>query len=183
MEMAYKITDLKTFYRFFKDFIFNMQDSKKSQNIISKDLKKKIILAVTQVNGCELCNYVHSKNALKHGVTQQEMDLLLSGDFGKLSKEDADIIFFAQHYAEARANYDQEAYEKLEASIGDKKAKALLGIIRKIMVANTYGIAIDLLKMRLTGKRDKASYFIDEIGILFGAFIIYPFLIIQKAFK
>lgn len=181
--MDYKITDTKTFYSFFKDFIFNARNSKNSKNIISKEFKKKIILAVTQVNGCNFCSYVHSKHALKNGISQKEIDLLLSGDFGALSEQEAKAILFAQYYAESRASYDKEIYAKMETHLGKQKAKAVLGVIRKIMVANTYGIALELLQMRFSGKRDKQSHFVDEIGIVFGAFIMLPILLIQKAFK
>jgi len=183
MAMVHKITDIKTFYGFLKELIFNFKETRMAGKVLDSKFINKILLAVTEVNGCRLCNYVHSKNALKHGVNQEEIDMLLSKDYGALSKEEAEAIFFAQHYADTRSQYDKEAYEKMESHLGKEKSRAVVGTIRKIMFGNTYGIALDLIKMRLSGKPDKESSVLDEFGIVLGTFVMIPVLIIQKLFK
>lgn len=182
MAMAHKITDIKTFYGFVKAFVFNYNETSMAAEVLDNRFQDKIFLAVTEVNGCRLCNYVHSKNALKHGVGQEEIDMLSSGDYNALSKEEAEVIFFAQHYADTRGIYDKELYAKMETSLGEEKSKAVRGTLRKIMVGNTFGIALDLIKMRFSGKRDKDSSIIDEFGIVLGVFVMIPFVMIQKLF-
>ena len=67
-----------------------------------------ISLAVTQVNGCKLCSYAHAKNALKAGMTEEEVEFLLSGGFDNAPKEQLEALLFAQHYAETKGNLDPE---------------------------------------------------------------------------
>lgn len=180
MKMAYKLTNIKMFYVFLQALIFNFKEVRQTRPLISKAFQEKIILAVTQVNGCRMCNYVHSKAALESGVGEDEIKMLLTGDFEKLTQEEAEGILFAQHYAEARGDYDKSLYKKLEEDLGVDRAKAVLSTIRIIMVANTHGIALDLLKMRITGKADKSSTLKDELGIAFGMFFMVPVVFIQK---
>lgn len=182
MAMAYKLTDVKMFYGFLQDLIFNFKEVKRTRSLISRAFQEKIILAVTQVNGCRLCNYVHAKAALESGVGEDEIKMLLAGDFEGLTQDEAEAIFFAQHYAQARGDYDASLYKKLEDHLGIEKAKAVLGTIRIIMVANTHGIALDLIKMRFTGKRDKSSAIKDELGIGLGIFFMVPVIFIQSFF-
>jgi len=47
---------------------------------IHRKFIERIMLAVTQVNGCRLCSYAHTKIALENGLEQNEISALLSGD-------------------------------------------------------------------------------------------------------
>lgn len=177
---AYKITNVKTFYRFVETLMTNFNDTKTADLYLAPAFRDKILLAVTQVNGCRYCSYVHSKNALKNGVDEEEINLLLSGDFGIIDGKEASAIFFAQHYAENRGYYDEDLFQMMKNMLGDDKTRAVMGTIRKIMVGNTHGIAMDLLKMRLQANADENSHFKDEIGIFFGIFFMIPYVLFKQ---
>ena len=80
-----------------------MMRNKKSKQI-DQNFIERIMLAVTQVNGCEICSYGHTKLALEQGMSNKEIQMLLSGNTEGIPSEEATAIFFAQHYADNRGN-------------------------------------------------------------------------------
>ena len=66
----------------------------------SRALREKVMLAVTSVNDCRYCSYVHTGLALANGVDLGELRQLLdSGTFGDVDERDAVATLFAQHFA------------------------------------------------------------------------------------
>lgn len=113
--------------------------------VISKAFSESISLAVTQVNGCKLCSYTHAKNALKAGMTEEEVEFLLSGGFDNAPKEQLEALLFAQHYAETKGNPDPETKQKLLDTYGEEKTKDIMSHILIIMLANLYGNTMEAL--------------------------------------
>ncbi|MBN2604993.1 MAG: carboxymuconolactone decarboxylase family protein, partial [Bacilli bacterium] len=50
----------------------------KKNRLFNKQFKERIMLAVTEVNGCELCSYVHTKVSLSSGMSASEIKQILS---------------------------------------------------------------------------------------------------------
>jgi AhpD family alkylhydroperoxidase len=67
--------------------------------IIDMHFIERLMLATTEVNGCDACSYAHTQMALKSGFSKEEIDALLSGDKAFVVQEEAKAILFAQHYA------------------------------------------------------------------------------------
>ncbi len=75
---------------------------------------EKIMLAVTQVNGCRWCSYGHSKAALAAGVSPAELQALLQqADLSGFPEREAVALTFAQHYAESADQPDPAAVQRL----------------------------------------------------------------------
>jgi AhpD family alkylhydroperoxidase len=124
----------------------------KKEGLLDDPFIERIMLAVTEVNGCEICSYGHTKMALEIGMDEAEIKKLLTGDTSELSLEEVPAIVFAQHYADTRGVPSEEAWEKIVDYYGKPKALGILGAIRAIMVGNAYGIALSALRNRLRGK-------------------------------
>ncbi|MCA9903580.1 MAG: carboxymuconolactone decarboxylase family protein, partial [Anaerolineae bacterium] len=62
------------------------------QHRISKAFAERVMMAVTQVNGCRYCDFGHARMALKVGVTQAEIDALRLGDLQALPEAEAVAI-------------------------------------------------------------------------------------------
>jgi len=118
---------------------------------LSRAFAEKIMLTVTAVNGCRYCSYAHAKTALTCGVSPEEIDLLLSGEIGHVSPEEAPALFFAQHYAESGGCPAPEMVQKLVETYGQEKARDILAYIRMIMFGNLAGNTFDALLSRLRG--------------------------------
>lgn len=174
-----------------KDFFIYLVEGMRSLTALIKAKKNKLIddkfmeqimLAVTQVNGCRICSYYHTKEAIKSGLTKEEVDMLLDGSFGNIDEDEQVALLFAQHYAEAKGKVDKATYEIFYNNYGKTKALGILGAIRMIMIGNTSGIAGGALKDRFKGKKVPNSKFINEFFITIGNVLYLPFAIIIAIF-
>jgi len=145
--------------------------------VISKAFSESISLAVTQVNGCKLCSYTHAKNALKAGMSEEEVEYLLAGGFDNAPKEQLEALLFAQHYADTKGNPDPEASQKLQDIYGKEKTKDIVSRILIIMLANLHGNTMEAFKLRLRGHGIEGSSFWQELAVILNFFKIAPVLL------
>jgi AhpD family alkylhydroperoxidase len=108
------------------------------------------MLAVTSVNGCRYCSYFHAKQALKNGITSEEISLLLSGSGVNCPEDDAVAVIYAQHWAESDARPDPEAVQRLEQTYGASKTETIHLVLRIIRLANLLGNSWDYLIYRIS---------------------------------
>lgn len=177
-----RLTSTKVFYSYLSDLIGNFSTVKSSKSRLDEQFQNKILLAVTQVNGCRYCSYLHTKHALESGMSEEEISSLLDGEVGDVNDEESVALIFAQHYAETQANPDPDSVKRLFDTYGDEKANDILATIQAIMVGNIHGISVDLLQSRLRGKGDPDSSFWTEFSTAVGVILFIPYLAIQKLF-
>lgn len=128
----------------------------KKQGLISYPFQERLMLAVTEVNGCALCSYAHTKMALEAGLSSQEINNLLTGSNQEDTPEDElNAILFASYYAECRSKVDKAIWNKIVNEYGIEKALGILASIRIITVGNVYGIALGSFISRF--KKDKSK--------------------------
>lgn len=140
---------------FFSDVLFLIKNRKAlkkamSSSGVSPAFREKIMLAVTGVNGCKYCATGHSKWALEQGISQKEIEELLSGEFGKCRPEETTAILYAQHWAETNCHPDAAFEDKLINEYNEDKASAIKMILRVIRVGNLSGNAWDLFLYRIS---------------------------------
>ena len=143
------------------------------------DFIERIMLAVTEVNGCAICSYAHTKMALEAGMSNEEIQNMLSGVFDNVPTEEMAAIIFAQHYADCRGNPSQESWEQIVELYSSSKAKGILGAIRMIMIGNTYGIPWSSFFNRFKGKPDERSNVLYEISMMTTSIAFTPVAIIH----
>jgi len=110
---------------------------------------ERIMLGVTQVNGCLLCSFAHTKMALEMGMEEQQIEDLLDGELSDIPQEQLKAVLFGQHYAETKGRPSQAAWDEILHTYGEETAKGILGTIRIMMVGNIWGVVIGLLKDRI----------------------------------
>jgi AhpD family alkylhydroperoxidase len=135
---------------------------------------ERVMLAVTEVNGCGVCSYAHTRVALEAGMSGEEIAKLLSGEFEDVPKEELAGVIFAQHYADSRGNPSRESWERVVEEYGASMAMGILGAIRGIMIGNVYGIAWSSFFNRFKGKADPRSNLAYEAKIMTGGTLIIP---------
>lgn len=133
---------------------------------LDKGFGKRIFLAVTQVNGCRYCAYVHARTALAAGLSQEEIARLLSGEFGEVPPAKAVGIAFAQHYAETAGKVDPSAWDRLAAVYGPDTAQDILVSIRLITLGNLWGNTLDALLYRFRGQPAPGSNPFSELAVV-----------------
>ena len=153
------------------------------KDLISKAFNEKIMLAVTQVNGCRYCSWFHTRVALKEGISKTEIHTLLGGEFDGADEGEILALLYAQHYADTGGKPTVESRKKLCETYGRERARAIEASIKAITVGNIYGIAIDGLMRRLKWKRMKGSKLVNELGIVFGSLLMFPVALLHSLVK
>lgn len=117
--------------------------------VLGKDFVERIMLAVTEVNGCAVCSYAHTAAALRSGMDGAEISALLSGDDTAIRPEEAKAILFAQHYAEASGHPTRAAHEAVLTEYGPQRTRVIVAAIQVMMLGNVTGLPLSALIARL----------------------------------
>ena len=127
-----------------------LQDTVRSRRV-SRALGEKIMMAVTQVNGCRYCAYFHTRMALRAGVAADEIGKLLAAEIGDFPEDEAVALAFAQHWAETAGHPDPEAERRFREFYGPQVSADLLNWMRVINFGNLAGNTVDAFLSRLRG--------------------------------
>lgn len=180
-EFYKKIYSVQEFYPILYQGLRTMKymiKAKKDKSLQS-ELIERIMLGVTEVNGCEVCSYAHTKMALEQGFSNQEIQNLLTGTADDIPSDEMPAFLFAQHYADTRGNPTEESWNRIVSLYGENKATGILGAIRSIMIGNVHGIALSALFSRIKGKAIKKSSLSYELGMISSLIIYLPVAIFQ----
>lgn len=123
--------------------------------LIAPDFRERLMMVVTQVNGCRYCRVYHSRQALSCGVSEPELRELLAGSIpAGAPADELPALLYAQHWAQSGAHPDPDADARLEHVYDTEKAEAIRTVLRMIRVGNLAGNTADYLLCRLTfGRR------------------------------
>ncbi len=151
----------------------------KKHDLLSQQLIERIMLSVTEVNGCDICSYAHTKMALEAGMTNEEIQKMLGGIKDNVPPDEMPAVMFAQHYADCRGRPSKESWERVVEVYGLPKANGILSSIRIIMMGNAYGVPWSSFFNRFKGKPDKRSNLLYELGMVFCSIIFMPVALIH----
>ena len=144
---------------------------------------ERIMLAVTAVNGCELCSYAHTRLALDAGVSDAQVRALLGGVTTGVPDDQLPGIAFAQHYADTRGHPDPTAWTNLLDQYGMTHALCVLRATRMMMWGNALGIPLSSLRARLQGSPDPGSSLAYEIGTPLGSLLVTPVALVHALLR
>jgi len=130
--------------------------------LISTAFRERIMLTVTEVNGCRYCQYAHAKMALDAGLSQSEIETLSTGIFHHCPTEEVSALLYAQHWAEANANPEKETRHRVIEIYGQEKVEAMEQVMRMIRMGNLLGNTWDYFLYRISfghwGKQTDSEY-------------------------
>lgn len=179
---VFKINEqIKIIAKAAKGFVL-LRSSRKTK-LMNKKLKERIMLAITEVNGCELCSYIHTSIALKSGMTREQIKLILGGDTSNIPIEDAVAVMFGQEYAYSKENPSINSIDRLINDYGIQKANLVMAACHMITMTNGMGISMHLFLNRIKFKADKRSNIMLEIMIPLFTMILFPPLVIYNMLK
>ncbi len=172
---------------FYKALVLSFRSAKylrlnRKKNLISPQFKERIMLAVTEVNGCEACSYAHTKFALEEGMAIGEINAILSGDTKTIPENELIGIFFAQYYTDNNGKVSQKSWQSLVDKYGEESAMIILAMIRMMNVGNIYGMAYSALRDRIKGKPSGKTSLFYEISIMLSIILYVPAAIIHAIF-
>lgn len=156
----------KAFWDEFRYLLAHRRDIRRAMrgDLVPAAFRERLMLVVTEVNGCPYCRAFHQQEALKAGLTPEELQHYLAG----LIPEDAppreyEALLYARHWAEQDARPDPAATQRLFATYGEDVARAILIALRMIRMGNLLGNTWDYFLYRLSfgrlgTRRDEARY-------------------------
>jgi len=122
-----------------------------TRELIPAAFRERLMMVVTEVNGCRYCSYLHSRLALGAGVSHEELRRLLLGTIPTDTPQDELLaLTYAQHWAQSDACPDPQARQKLEETYGAKRAEAIHIVLHIIRMGNLLGNLWDNWLLRLS---------------------------------
>jgi len=121
------------------------------RELVSYAFRERLMMTVTQVNGCRYCRYYHIGESKKAGLTEAEMRDLLAGQIpADTPAIEIPALAYAQTWADANAQPPAEAVKLLEDTYGTEMADAIHIVLRMIRVGNLLGNTTDYILYRLS---------------------------------
>ena len=139
-----------------------------------RQFTERIQLAVTEVNGCALCSYAHTRFALEAGLSTEEIRALLGGVTQGAPEHQLPAIAFAQHYADTRGHPEAQDWQAVVDYYGEDEALSVLAATRVMMWGNAFAIPMSSLLARLKGEPHPESTLSYEILTTLGAVGVAP---------
>ena len=118
--------------------------------VIDAAFRERLMLAVTQVNGCRYCAYGHARQALAEGISAEEVEALGQGMFEGSPAEEAPALLYAQHWAEADGKPDPAVREQMVERYGEQVTEAMELALRMIRMGNLVGNTWDYVVYRVS---------------------------------
>ncbi len=174
-----RIHSVATYYRILDALVRGGIGALLRPRVIGKPTIERLMLAVTQVNGCRYCSYLHTRLALRAGVEAQETRALMAGELEAAPQTDHTALIFAQHMADTEGQPDSEAFDRVLAEYGPEATREITANIRAILIGNLYGIAFDSLLLRLRLRPISGSTLWRELAILVGSAIWGPVVVVR----
>jgi len=151
----------------------------KNSKLLDEQFVERLQLAVTEVNGCAVCSYYHTKMALRQGMSNEEICSFLSGDDNFIKPEEVKAIMFAQHFSDSKGLPKKYAYDAIVKEYGKTKAGIILAACQVILVGNMLGIPFSAFQSRLKGKTYKDSTLFYELGMLIAGIVSLPIALVH----
>lgn len=157
------------------------------KKIVDQKFIERLMLATTEVNGCDVCSYAHTQMALKGGFTKEEINSFLSGSEAYVKEEEAVAILYAQHVADTMGNPEPQTYNRLIKEYGTRNAGIIKSSITVMMMGNISGIPLSAFLRRVKGNPYENSTVFYEVSMILvqPVFMIaaLPHALARKAFK
>jgi AhpD family alkylhydroperoxidase len=115
---------------------------------IDAAFRERLMLAVTEVNGCRYCSYAHARAALAAGLTRADVEALARGQMEGAPPEQVPALLYARHWAETDARPDPEARRRVLETYGETTTRHIEVALRMIRVGNLTGNTADYLLYR-----------------------------------
>lgn len=112
---------------------------------IEPAFRERLMLAVTEVNGCRYCAWAHARMALAAGLSGADVDELAGGSLEGCPPEEIPALLYAQHWAETDAEPDQLARLRVVETYGESRIEAMELVLRTIRIGNLLGNSFDYL--------------------------------------
>jgi AhpD family alkylhydroperoxidase len=122
-------------------------------------LRERVMVAVSHVNSCRGCTFVHERWASRAGVTAEDLQAIGLGDLGTLDDRDRAAVAYAAALAESRFGGPIDADLAASAShhLTPGELAAVEAVARAMAVANLSANTVEGLLDRLGDRRNPVA--------------------------
>ena len=141
---------------FWADLKFLLRQRRQIRNAmrdprIDPAFRERLMLAVTEVNGCRYCRTFHIGQAREAGITQEEINIYLMGTIPDDIPEDQKLaVCYARHWAENNQQADEIYEEEVREWYGKEGFQSISIILRMIWMGNLLGNTWDYVLFRIS---------------------------------
>ena len=118
--------------------------------LVSLAFRERLMLIVTEVNGCRYCSYFHAKVALEAGLSEEETRGYLQGDTKNAPADELPALLYAQHWAANDAKPEPTLRKNLFETYGTETAEAIETVLYMIRMGNLLGNLGDYFLFKLS---------------------------------
>lgn len=143
----------RTFWREFRYLIRHRPRIRQAMRggRVSEAFRERLMLVVTEVNGCRYCRAFHSQAALRAGLDSEAVSVLLQGLIPENApQEELPALLFARYWAERNGQAEPEALEALHERYGPETTQDILTVLHMIRMGNLLGNTWDYMLYRLS---------------------------------
>jgi AhpD family alkylhydroperoxidase len=148
---------------FLSDLVFIVKRTSKMKALmrgetIDAKFRERLMMAVTEVNGCRYCAYFHSQQALAAGIGSDELAEIAEMSFESSPEEQHPALLYAQHWAESNANPEPDAWTCMQDAYTAEELELIELCLHTIRMGNLMGNLADYLLFKLSfGRADIES--------------------------
>ena len=137
---------------------------------ISRRFAERIMLAVSGVNRCAYCSWLHTRTALEKGLSQDEIRGLLEGSLGEVPENETVAILYAQHWSESEGRPSQEARQRVVDHYGRTTTAYIERTIKTVTFGNLCSNTVCARRDNLLGEKPGLCFFLAYLLCLPVAF-------------
>jgi AhpD family alkylhydroperoxidase len=118
-------------------------------------LRERVMVAVSDVNACNGCTFVHTRWALRAGVTPEELDAIGLEDLGRLDRRSRAAVVYAAALAETRfrSSPPADVAAAVALELTPAEVEAVEAVARMMALANLTASTAEAL----LGRRSPAT--------------------------
>ena len=122
---------------------------------IDPALRERVMVAVSHVNSCRGCTFVHERWATRAGVSAEDLEAIGLGELGELGPRDRVAVAYAAALAEARFRGPVDPALRVAAGeqLTAREMAAVEAVTRMMALANLTASTAEQLPDRLSGLR------------------------------
>lgn len=160
-----KIRQFESTAEFFSMFagIFRVMlkaNTKGAAEKIPADFSERLMLAITAVNQCAYCSYLHTQTALEQGVELENIKTILQGEIGSFSDEELPAVLYGQHFAETKSRVSKAAKAEFIKAYGPNRAAKLESYIMAVCFGNLCSNTVYARENSMLSPEEKKKTFI-----------------------
>ncbi len=112
--------------------------------VLPRAFKEKIAYKTARLCGSAYSSASHRRYALKHGVSEDELEAIDKSDYGSLEPREQAALTFAESMIQHDGAVPDDLCEKLRSHVSDAEFVEIVALIGIMQLASVFGAVFDL---------------------------------------